>query len=206
MVLSIYASTRILFICSMLLACGNDESKLQSLQDRFEAIYGYTDCKEVVLGTGLTQPTWITVFQTYSGGYLDQKETTFLDETCKTSFTSVNRWATYQILSSPSEDTGEIKLAINTRRILSLTSDEAPPEMQGIPRVNCNSEMAGDLRKEECKTYFDATGFVTRYVTLNLTPEGLQPFKDIDTAGTTEETRSTDLAPYTLSVLNPIDN
>lgn len=184
-----------------LFACGKDDSKDLSLQDRFDAIYGYTDCTEVTIGTALMQPTWMIVFHTYYGGYLDQKEATYLDEKCKTSFTTVNRWAEYQILSSSNEGTGEIHLEIKTRRILAVTNENAPPEMAGIPRVNCNIEMIDDLESEECKPYFG----VKRYVTLNLTPEGLRPFKDIDSASTTEETRSTELAPYTLSVLDAID-
>lgn len=183
------------------LGCGNDDSKDLSLQDRFEAIYGYTDCVEGTIGTALLQSTWTRIFHTYYGGYLDQKETTFLDDKCKTTFTSVNRWAEYQILDSSNEDSGEIHLAIRTRRVLTVTNENAPPEMIGIPKVNCNIEMAEDLRKEECKAYFA----VKRYVTLNLTPESLRIFKDIDSAGTTEETRSTELAPFTLGVLDPID-
>lgn len=183
------------------LGCGNDDGKDLSLQDRFDAIYGYTDCVEGTIGTALMQSTWIRVFQTYYGGYLDQKETTFLDDKCKTTFTSVNRWAEYQILDSSTEDSGELHLAIKTRRILTVTNENAPPEMIGIPKVSCNIEMIDDLENEKCKPYFG----VKRYVTLNLTSEGLQPFKDIDGAGTTEETRSVELAPYTLRVLDPID-
>lgn len=181
--------------------CGNDDSKDLTMQDRFEAIYGYTDCVEGTIGTTLMQSTWIRVFQTYHGGYLDQKETTFLDDKCRTTFTSVNRWAEYQMLESSNEDSGEIHLAIKTRRILTVTNENAPPEMIGISKVNCNIEMAEDLRKEECKEFFA----VSRYVTLNLTAEGLRTFKDIDSAGTTEETRSTEFAPFILGVLDPID-
>ncbi|HET9237487.1 MAG TPA: hypothetical protein VFO10_09570 [Oligoflexus sp.] len=181
--------------------CGKNDSKDLSLQERFEAIYGYTDCAEMTIGTALLQSTWIRVFHTYYGGYLDQKETTFLDEKCKTTFTSVNRWAEYQILDSSDQDSGELRLAIKTRRILTVTNENAPPEMIGIPKVNCNIEMAEDLRKEECKAYFS----VRRYVTLRLTAEGLRTFKDIDSAGTTEETRSIELAPFTLGILDPID-
>ncbi|WP_141735954.1 hypothetical protein [Oligoflexus tunisiensis] len=199
--MSMHTLVPVLFLCLWIAACGDDEVEPQSLQERFDAIYGYTDCTEVTIGTALMQPTWIRVFHTYYGGYLDQKETTFLDEKCKTVFTSVNRWASYQILSSSNEETGEIYLEIKTRRILAVTNENAPPEMVGIPKANCNVEMAEDFRKEECKPYFEAK----RYVTLNLSVEGLQPFKDIDSAGTTEETRSTELAPYTLGVLDAID-
>ncbi|WP_141735910.1 hypothetical protein [Oligoflexus tunisiensis] len=191
-------------ICLMLCACGEDETK-QSLQERFEAVYGYTDCQGATIGTALTQQTWTTVFHTYAAGYLRQTETTFLDEECKSSYTSLNRWATYSILSSSNEGTGEIHLEIKTRRVLSYTNENAPPELPGVSDINCNVEMGDDIRKEECKTYFDASSFVSRYVTLSLVAGGLQPFKDIDSAGTTEETRSTELAPYILSVLDPID-
>ncbi|WP_141735953.1 hypothetical protein [Oligoflexus tunisiensis] len=201
MALSKYAKAGRPLICLMLCACGNDETK-QSLQERFEAVYGYTDCKEVEIGTALAQPTWMIVFHTYHGGYLDQAETTFLDENCKTTFTFLNRWASYQILDSSDEDTGEILLEIKTRRIISGINEKFQP---GAPVIDCNAEMAEDIRKEECKTYFDSTQFVTRYVTSKLTAEGLQPFKDVDSAGTSEETRSTELAPYVLSVLDPID-
>jgi hypothetical protein len=144
-------------------------------------------------------------YQTYYGGYLDLKETTFLDEKCKTSYTSVNRWVAYRFLSSSDEQTGEIHLEVKTRRILSYTSDWTPPELPGLPHIGCNIEMGDDYRKEECKTFFDTTGAVPRYVTLNLTTEGLQPFLDIDSAGTTEETRSTRLAPYVLKMLDAIE-
>jgi hypothetical protein len=183
------------------LGCGENDSKDLSLQDRFEAIYGYTDCVEGTIGTTLMQSTWIRIFQTYYRGYLDQKETTFLDDKCKITFTSMNRWAEYQMLDSSNEDSGEIHLAIKTRRILMVTNENAPPEMIRIPKVSCNIEMAENLRKEECKAYFS----VRRYVTLNLTAEGLVTFKDVDSAGTTEETRSTEFAPFTLGVLEPID-
>ncbi|WP_141735955.1 hypothetical protein [Oligoflexus tunisiensis] len=199
-----YANVGAPLMYLILCACGRDETK-QSLQERFEAVYGYTDCKDAIIGTALTQQTWITVFHTYSGGYLRQIETTFLDEECRSSYTSLNRWATYSILSSSNEASGEIHLELKTRRILSGTNENAPPELPGIADVNCNVEMGTDIRKEECKTYFDATSFVPRYVTLILSADGLQPFKDIDTVGTTEEARSTELAPYVLNVLDPID-
>ncbi len=190
--------------CLMPLSCG-EKSKAQSLRERFEAVYGFTDCTNVVIGTALTQAVWLTVFQTYADGYLDQKETTFLDENCKTSYTSLNRWATYQMLESSKSETGEIHLKIQTRRILASTSDYSPTEMPGIPSIACNAEMADDSDKEECKAYFDETQYVSRYVTLSLTAEGLKPFKDLDTAGTSSDTLSTELAPYTLKILDLLD-
>ncbi|WP_141735950.1 hypothetical protein [Oligoflexus tunisiensis] len=201
MTVSIYSLPWVPVIFLSLFACGKDDIKQQSLQERLEAVYGFTDCKEAIIGTALTQQTWITVFHTYFGGYLRQTETTFLDEKCKSSYTSLNRWAEYSILNSSNEETGEIHLEMKTRRILSYTNENAPSELPGIPHVSCNIEMVDDLEKEECKPYFGTR----RYVTLNLAAEGLLPFKDIDSAGTTEEARSTELAPYTLSVLDPID-
>ncbi|WP_141731183.1 hypothetical protein [Oligoflexus tunisiensis] len=193
-----------LIICMTFMACGADEDK-PSLLERFEAVYAFTDCEEVYIGTALAQPIWMISYQTYYGGYLDQKETTFLDAKCKKSYTSLNRWATYRILDSSNEDTGEIHLEMKTRRILAGTADFTPSDMPGIPDVSCNIEMADDLKKEECKIYFSKeTSLVSRYVSAYLTAEGLRPFKNIDSGGTTEETRNPELAPYVLSVLDAI--
>lgn len=198
-----WSQAGILALGFCLSACGKEEPK-PTLQEKFEAIYGYTDCQEVIIGTALTQPVWVISFQTYYGGYLDQKETYFWDEKCKKTYTYLNRWATYRILDSSNEATGEIHLEMKTRRILQGTADFAPAELPGIPDISCNIEMADDFKKDACKTYFSYEGKVNRYVTVRLHDNGLQPFLDLDHAGTSEETRSTELAPFILNMMDPI--
>lgn len=190
---------RILVVFGILWACGKEESKKPlSRQERFEAVYGYSSCKDAVIGTTLTQPTWTTVFHTYYNGYLEQTDAIYLDESCKTPFITLNRWASFKILDSSNEESGEYRLAITTERILRSVDENVE---SNEPRFNCNRGSAEDIKKEECKPYLD----VTRYVTVKLTGEGYQPFKDIDAAGTTEETISTELAPYVLKVLDAVD-
>ncbi len=74
--------------------------------------------------------TWMIAFHSYHGGYLDQAETTYLDEHCKTTFTFLNRWASYQILDTSDESTGEIHLEIKTIGILSGVNENSKRELQ----------------------------------------------------------------------------
>jgi hypothetical protein len=64
--------------------------------------------------------------------------------------------------------------------------------------------MADDLKKDECKRYFSNEGMVNRYVTVLLHDNGMQPFQDLDGAGTSEETRSLEMAPFILNLMDPI--
>lgn len=138
------------------------------------------------------------LFHTYHHGQFEQTETTYLDPECEKTFQGLNRFASFEILPSSDEESGELRLAIKTERIIDFVNDEFDPT---IPSISCNREQADDFKKEECKAYLG----LKRYVTVKLTPDGYLPFKDIDTAGTTEETISTEFSPYTLRVLDAND-
>lgn len=105
-------------------ACGGEDSKKSlSLQQRFEAVYGYTDCKDVTIGTTMTEPTWMMIFHTFHHGQFDITESTYLDEQCKTGLKTTNRFGSFEILPSSNEGTGELRLAIKTERILSAVNE-----------------------------------------------------------------------------------